>query len=441
MKLKYLIRMRSVVAAIFVLGLVSCKKDDSSVGVGIQPENELLGVEVVDTFSLIMYSKQIDSVRTDELTRNIVGSYMDAELGPTSASSYFHLRTDGTNLIFETDSITVDSVVLAMAYDSYYGNLDQQTFGVYEVLEDFSTDSIFYNIDYLNHDSTNSLVEPGFESVIPDPLNAVTILTNEEVPELRLRLKNSLGETLINANPADLATAEDFVNYFKGLCVKPLNGTQMDEEGALLYFDLENVFSRLIVYYTHMEDGVAELKQFNLNVTNNSARFTRVEHDYSGTNFEAQLADSTLGQTQTMIQTLGGIETNVYVPFIEKLKDSGQVVINKAELVLPADYYQGSSIYPVQELVIYHVNDDGEIEFIPDYPVTSFSQPYDIDNKEYVFHIERHIQQLLNGSKNNNGLRIYPNLGSVTGNRTILNGPATLNLKKPKLVVTYTKYQ
>ena len=112
-------------AVFFFLGimLVSCRKPEDDLGLGAQPSEDLLNVNVIDSVTMITYSIKEDSLRTDELSRNLIGSYVDPEFGKLETASYFQLRTSAQSLTFTPDSIVVDSVVLSLVYDSYYGSL------------------------------------------------------------------------------------------------------------------------------------------------------------------------------------------------------------------------------------------------------------------------------------------------------------------------------
>ena len=106
----------------------SCKKPESSIGSELIPGDEVLALNQVDTVSFSMFTILADSLRSDELSANLLGSYMDPELGPTGASIYTHLLLDGQNVTFDEANITLDSVVLSLDYLGFYGDLSEQTF-------------------------------------------------------------------------------------------------------------------------------------------------------------------------------------------------------------------------------------------------------------------------------------------------------------------------
>lgn len=445
-----LFQMRPQVAALFlltILGLASCKKPENDLGLDLQPESELLNVKVIDTVSFIMYSEVDDSLRADELSNNIVGSFYDPEFGYAEASTYFQLRMEGENVTFDEANVILDSVVLSLEYTDYYGELDAQTFGVYELIDTLFIDSAYYVKDFTNFDSTGSinpspnLIEPGYETVTPDPL-ALTYVGNDTLdPQLRLRLRNAWGQKIIDADEStELATNEQFLDFIHGLYVRPENSMQSAEEGAMLYFNLEDAASKITLYYRDSING--DPKEFDLVINDKCARYTRSRHDYSGSNVGLMLADSTQGRFANYIQTLGGLRTKVHFPYIMDLADSGLIAINRAELVLPVEYYENSNFYPNQAMSSLMVNDEGETSFLPDYfyGTAPLAESYDIDEKEFRFGIGGFIQDVLQGDISDPTVIIETNQSSVSGNRCILSGPLTINRKKPKLILTYTKY-
>ena len=117
---------------------ISCKKNNDF-GLQVQPNQDLLSANQTDTSTLITYSAIEDSLKTDELSGpNLLGSYVDPSFGFLKTSIYTQIRLensvdfrpDGASSL---DGIVVDSVVLYLAMDGYYGNEGSQTFEVYQL--------------------------------------------------------------------------------------------------------------------------------------------------------------------------------------------------------------------------------------------------------------------------------------------------------------------
>lgn len=431
-------------AVFFFLGiiLVSCRKPEDDLGLGAQPSEDLLNVNVIDSVTMITYSIKEDSLRTDELSRNLIGSYVDPEFGKLETASYFQLRTSAQSLTFTPDSIVVDSVVLSLVYDSYYGSLSDQNFVVYEVLDDFYLDSLYYTNSSLTIDNLNNLIEPGFETLTPDPFTELTVGSDTALaPMLRLRLRNSVGESFIQADPADLETPEDFVAFFKGVFVGVNNQTQAEGDGAILYFDPIDSWSKLTVYYRDRTSGIEDTTSIDFNISDQSARFTVSAKDYSGRPASMLLADSTLGQQEFYVQTLGGLKGAISFPHLEDFKETN-IIINKAELIIPVSHYTGSQYNPSDRMFLVVEGDSISEALITDYfegdgHIDGF---YDDVDKQYRFLVTRYVQRIIAGTDENKVLRILPTAASVSGNKVILNGPNSINREKPRLELSYTLY-
>ena len=161
--------------AIFIAVItISCKKNDSF-GLQVQPDQDMLGVNQTDTTSLITYCVKEDSLLSDELNGpNMLGSCNDPYFGIINSSVYTHIRLEQSydfrpNGTGSLDSLIVDSVVLYLALDGYYGTLGPQTFEVYQLAEDLWLDSNYYTNSALSTNAVN-LVSLGNGSIDPDPL-------------------------------------------------------------------------------------------------------------------------------------------------------------------------------------------------------------------------------------------------------------------------------
>ena len=132
----------------------------------------MLGVNQTDSTTNLL-SKE-DSLPADEISGpNMIGSCNDPFFGKTNASIYTHIRLDQSfdfrpNGSGSLDSLIVDSVILYLALEGYYGSLGPQTFEVYQLAEDLWIDSTYYTNSTL---STNliDLVNSGNELINPTP--------------------------------------------------------------------------------------------------------------------------------------------------------------------------------------------------------------------------------------------------------------------------------
>lgn len=427
-----------------IVAAVSCKKEEGDLGLQVQPQEDQLNVNVIDTSTVVAYTILEDSLRSDEFFSNLLGSYVDPVFGKTTASIYTQIRMESQSVDFTSISGTtaetvVDSVYLYLDLDGFYGNLDAQTFEVYEVTDDFFVDSNYYSNTTLTNAGTD-LVQVGMGTIVPDPLNSGVIEGEVVNPVLKIRLANSLGDNFVaESGGANLADNDAFVAWFKGLYITVNNPSQSTDEGALLTTDLLDDNSRVTMYYRYTFPGEEDTLKFNFNINTSSARFNTASHDYTGTPVEAQLLDSSLGSQSVYVQALAGVKTRVEFPFLQSLPDS--IVINNADLVLPFDYFSSDPYTPHNLLHVLGIDDDGETYFTDDFfeGESIHGGTVDYDNNEYRFNIAKHVNNVLTGARSNNGLYLLSSSAMITTNRAVINGTNSSNKNKMKLVITYTK--
>jgi len=429
--------------SLFVL-LLNCKKDENFIGTELQ--NEDINVSKIDDFSIRTYTTLADSLRADELSVSTLGSYNDLVTGKTNASFFTQLRIPVDNVNFSgggpITNIVLDSVVLSLEYQDHYGSLDAQTFEVFQMNEDMNIDSSYYNGKSFSNLGTD-LVQAGTGTQIPNP-TATTNVDGDTLPaQLRLKLDNSFGQSILNeSGNSTLSNNESFAQFIKGIEVKVNNPTQAYGEGAIFLFDLLSVNSKVTLYYrdTVLKDTIS----FELLINTYTSRVNLNTHDYTGTQVPAQISDSTLGQNEVYIQGLHGLKTEVNFDDILRLKDSG-IIINKAVLTMPVDYSSSSSFEPNSQLLIIRNEDDNKY-LIPDQTMfagaaglANVGGDWNEDDSQYEFVITRYINNILNGNFPNNNLTLETTSSMVTPNRAVLFGHNSL-LNKPKLTITYTKY-
>ena len=142
--------------------------------------------------------------------------------------------------------------------------------------------------------------------------------------------------------------------------------------------------------------------------------------------------DSTTGQETFYLQS-GKVEPRVFLPTLTNLSGKN-IAINKADLVLPVQYFTGSSYVPSNILYVYADN-NGQNEVI-----TTDIAEYDDVNKNYSIDLTYHIQRVQTGEVTNKELLFSSNTFFTTVQRTILNGANSSLKERPKLIVTYTEY-
>jgi len=404
---------------------VSCKKKDNLLGGNVLDQNEILNSGGIDTFSLITYTEQADSVIASNPRYALLGNYMDPEFGSVKTGFYTQVRLQGLNPSFEP-GIIVDSVVLALEYVNMYGSKSTQTFEVYRVDEQMYFDSTYYNFTNLNVQPPN-LVEAGFGTLELNQ-NKLTVVGNDTVTsQLRIRLKNSVGTDLINdkisgAFDAEFNDDDLFANnYFKGLYVKT-NGT-VSSSGSIGYFNLIDQDSKVTIYFT---DGTGQ-KSFDLRINDKCASFNHVEVNNAGKYVQSVIDNPINGQTEFFAQAYKS-RAIIDVPSLQNLPNN--IVVHSAILYLPVQHNLNSQYSPPNTLAILNA-ETFELVVLANYSSSS---------GEYAINLRQYAQQYLAGNQTTFKLQISPSSFISSVDRVVFNGPLTTNKKKPRLVISYTEF-
>lgn len=452
-------------AVFFLLGsiiiLSSCQKEPDLIGMSLQSENEKLGVGFDTSIAINAYSVFDDSLRTDNYSANLFGTFNDPVFGTTSASIFTQLRLSTLNPSFPSTA-TLDSLVLYLPYSGSYSVSNNSSsrpnplqLKVYEVGQKMYIDSVYYSnrFLYINENELASL------TFTPKPNDSVTIDGVKTAATLRIKLNTTagknLGMNLLNsANLSYLADNDVFTKFFKGICIKafPLN-TMQANKGSILYFNLLTASARMSLYYKKTAiDTAVNIYDFNIN--DKCSKFTNFNHyGYIGTNstlasnidFQKQLGlnsfpkDTTLGQQKLYLQSMGGVKVNFKFPNLRDLIKNKKVTINEAVLVIknmePDDLSSPPSMLTILKKLA-----DGKTAFLPDiYEGSSFfGGTYNTTKREYRMRITRYLQNMLNTTDIDYGLVMLIDSRRTTANRFVFKGTDKSLTNCMKLELKYT---
>ena len=421
--------------------MVNCNKDPERIGVDLQPEDDRLEVYVSDTTSVYAYSVLVDSIRTDETSVSMLGSYYDPVFGSSTSSIYTQIRLSTTSTTFGLDPV-LDSIVLAFEYTgSYYGDTSyMQNFKVFKISDDESIngDSAYYSNQELQlaEEIANVFIQPS-------PSDSVMVDTLKYKAQLRIPLSEEFGYAILNADTADLASNDKFLEFLPGVYV---TSEQKHWGGAILAFDLVAVNSRMSIYYSNDDEG--DSLSYNFTISTGNARFMNFEqygYDNADASFKSQVinGDTALGDEKLYMQAMAGVKVRFKFPFIKDWGTEGAIAIDEARLVIN-NYNPDDEFAAPGELVVLQLNNDGTAAFIPDqFEGTGFyGGQYDAETGEYFFRISRYVQSLLTEEAENYGMELVVSGGSLMPNRSQLVGPNPNPVndlsKRLKLKIIYT---
>jgi len=158
----------------------SCNKNEE-LGENIQPSDDRMGVSFIQSIPVTAYTVYEDSIKSDETTYNLLGSYFDPVFGTTNAGIFTQFKLTTTAVDFG-DSPVCDSVVLSMAYAGVYGDSSaHMRINVYEISDDFYYDNYYYSNDKLGT-YKNNLANIDF---VPNFTDSIQVGTTKYPAHLR----------------------------------------------------------------------------------------------------------------------------------------------------------------------------------------------------------------------------------------------------------------
>ncbi len=418
---------------VIILAFTSCVKSPNKIGAEIMPENSKLKADWTDTTTVYAFAEIIDSVRSDELSYNYLGSIVDPVFGSTIAGIYTEFSLSSLNHDFGPNP-QVDSLILQFAYRGYYGDTNSTLIAhAYEMAENIElTSEYFSNLilqqypeDYLNY---SFLPKPNDSTQVIDTVAGDTNMFGA-IQKFNLSLYNpGLANKLISVTPEDsiMYKPSNFREFFKGLYIIT---EPKDENGILLRFSLADGGSGLVMYYKN--DTADSLKYGYPTLT--TPKVNRYEHNYfaAETDFKNQVVngDTLLGINKFYVQGLGGIRSVIKFPTLREWSRKGNYAINEAKLIftgLEEEPYNGAPA----ALLLVKANEDGTQEILEDQyeGETFFGGVYESASREYVFRITNHLQKLIaDTSLTDYGLYVYTNASSINPKRFVFNGNESLN--------------
>lgn len=422
-----------------IIILNSCYKPAGQIGDEIQPDQSRLKVFYSDTSTVYAYSVPEDTVRSDELSRNQLGSIVDPVFGTTNASIYTQFALSKFNNDFGSNPV-MDSLILSLYYNGSYGDTTTQlNLHVYEMTEMIYDSSIYYS----NINKTYDPTDYANYSFVPLPHDSLVVDGDTLPPMLRVNLSGNptLANKLLDASAADLENNNAFQEYFNGLYIVC---DQVGSNGSILYFNLLETFSKLTIYYHN--DSTDNLF-FNFLINSNCAWVNKYEHDFTtgSSEFKQQVVngDTALGKQQFYVQGLAGVRSIIKFPFVNNWNELGNVAVNEAKLFLTGSEnppYLGAP----EQLVLFKINEDGTYTLLDDYvnnSINYFGGVYKSSSNQYQFRITQYIQdRISNPNEPDYGLYLNVFGSSINPQRFIINGdqPVSDTVSKLRLEIVYT---
>lgn len=424
-----------------VFAITSCE-EQNSIGVEVLPAGDLVSVRntIQGTRS---YTFSEDSIRTDEPSKSLLGTFTDSLFGNTTIGFGTQFRLYGFPEFGKNPK--ADSIQLFLYYRIIYGDtVTRQKFNVYELASSLDPD--------IRYDQNADLKGMSYSELIGEREYKPQIRLDSASQDTFYQLINipidiSLGEKLINCDSSQMVNNDLFLEYFKGLYIETekLSG----KGGAILSLEAvqDGNFngSALVLFYSNDSIKTASGGDSSLImpyiISKFSARVNNIEHDYTQAPFYSKLDQEGVQDSLVYVQATGGLKSRIIIDALSSWRDSVNTAINKAELIFQIDTLASEfRKYPPPTQMLFTVVDSTGAEYLPkDYVFSpSFYGGSLLSDYSYRFNITQHMQEIIIGNTKNYGFFLTPAKKNNEANRAVIKG-STSNAGI-KLIVTYSKY-
>lgn len=407
------LRIAALVVAAFIAS--ACTEDESSLGIGLVDSGMVYQGQRHTLLADNALSVRDDSLLTTNYSYGILGSYHDAQFGTVKSVLYTQIALPADNTDINFGQMVIDSVVATYRIRTLYPDTArtyQFHIEVMQLDEVLLSDTTYYSFDSLKVNQSAVFFDED-----------VTVAPGDTV--LRLSLSDDIIDVL-----ARQASADEFLQATKGLRIRT---TDAGDEG-MVGIDFTHVDTRLDVYYRPSASDVTN-NIYHFMLGNNACRFTRFEHDYTGSVTGG--TDSLAGDQTLYLEPLGGY--NILVSFdaaIKSFKESHPwATVHWAELLLPvnasADALRPGSVLALKMGESAHgtyIND-----LIDPVLLAAYDGKYDEESKCYRLRVTQHVQGLLRNGVDKGTLLVL-NARRQEAARTVINGYSTTEPIKIEII-------
>ena len=308
--------------------------------------NEILGVSVVDTFTVDVSTLLLDALPTGAQGRLLIGQLSDGFTGDISSSSYFRMVAPTFSVEEFPNDIQFDSLTVKLFYDGYsYGDTTaQMTLDVFRLDADIEPRELSKTLEddeYPVFVSGDALYADQSFAYQAEALGSATFFPKPQstTDTIHMRFPDELGQTFLQMmmnNDTRISIQDEFVSFFKGLAIVPKNGAKC------MIGLRDSVVMDLHYSYERQSDGkrVEATKQFTMGATN--YQYNKIGADRSNSALAAiNYTDYNLSSGKTagraFIQGGTGLVARLRFPNLRQELNSTSKIISKAELVIETD--------------------------------------------------------------------------------------------------------
>ncbi|WP_176214733.1 DUF4270 family protein [Reichenbachiella faecimaris] len=300
---------------VVALAIFSCE-DASDIGLGLDPDGVRVNV-LYEELPLAATNVRIDSIRTSNSSRLLIGKYADPIFGTTvsTALSQINLTNTLSGLSGDDHYYVVDSTVINLNINKAHTDdiSNVQSFTVYQL-----TDTIFTSGYYLSDFITNYRTDESFGN-FDIKLSASSLnLIDEKNYLVQKKLSASLGDELFaiaNGQKGNSVSPSGALRYeFKGIAI-------VGDAANNVLLDIDHVDSTNIRVHYHVvdpytEDGnsldsvLVDSLFLNYSLGSNGAYYNQISTDRSGSLMSSETGNYngfTTGDGNIYLQPASGI--------------------------------------------------------------------------------------------------------------------------------------
>ncbi len=441
-----------IVFFVSIIILFSCKKNSNKTLIdNTLPESDIPNASYVDTFSVLLKTQKIDSIRIYNDGFKYLGSNQDPVFGRTDAELYTHfsLPNNITNVAFPSDAVVDSAKIILVFTENFVGDTTTPLYyQTYLLTESMNTSQTYYSNKTFQYNAIP------LSDMITKPIK----LSGFKV--IQIPVYKGFAQSIIS-NPQYIIDNNTFQSTYKGLYITTKTSTlnPSNLQGALMKVDLSNTVSGFYVYYhTGNPPALKESKVYQFTFNNSaSVRMNHIIYDYaSGSNVYLynQLNGNNFSAAQNVfVKGLNGTRVFVDFPFFKNLKTLGNFSINRAEFEIKVDasFNTNAGLYnPPAAMSLLALDSLGnEIFTIDQYnsanSFISYDGQYNSSTKSHRFNISRYLQHVLTGKIKHYGMVLVATDPNITltarkdffASRVVLGGYNHPTLK-PKLKLYLT---
>ncbi len=419
-----------------IIFFTACTENPTFLGRDLLPDSDNITIKFDSLTQIKAWTTlgRIEDTRFN--SKAMVGSMRDNVFGFTRAQFMAPIQNI-TYRSLETGR-EIDSLILILAVDTTFGDAISQTVRVFEVTTDLFGDSTYYS----DADPTPfyNPVELGSATFHPAIDKTIRIpITNQDFLNKFLTADDSI---FVDPN--------DFGDVFKGLFINTDAVTGDGGSIATINIDDGSVATAMRLYFKNdttraVSDSLDAV--YTMVFSNTYVKGNFYTHDYAGSLASSGIDNQDAQDTLLFVSGMSGLNTRLSFPGIEKWLDSTNLVINKAELIIPTDTtFINSGDFP-DRLVLATVDKNGKFGLLLD-ELLDQSTGFDSKTKvvfngyynyirqnDYVFNISFQLQSYIDGAIDNMEFVLIADKNYQSPARTILKNSGNSGIR---LRIIYT---